>query len=966
MTDFSAAIHAPARTLSIRATLTLLTGYAFALTDSDILSYTLTEGVTGGDMLLGSALSAHGTLSLLSPDGAWKTGGAKLGSRTLMGASAEIEIGVLTDAGFVYKSAGSFIVSKVEAPEGEDVVTLSGYDALLHRFSPVFTDDLTYPCTLQSILTAISTQAGCIISGTPLCNAAVSITDRPDWGDGCTLRQALSFVAGAMGCFVRLSRSGPIEIVPVQAAGTRTFSAGDMHALTMEDGAFSFNRLRVLPRKSDAFTEAALDTSLPYGADNTLTIDDNPLFRHGSSELSALTNNLCEALRGLAFTPFSLTQSGDPTLEIGTHVTIESLDGTLHPAMIFAQTLSFRDGLTAQMSCDLDSSGVSLPRIVTSSGKISSAALTDGIIAARHIAAGAIDAEKISARSITADHIALGAITSDSGVIGSLSADNITAGKLSTDRLIVGGSEFSIVRALNQLANSLAQNNNTIDGGVLSDKSVDTSKVTDDFGAGLELSSNAAVLVLAGKLDGTNSHMELTEDAINMAGGEINIATNDLEIRGLDDGGEIMSLNPEGLSAKRVLVTESFSAPDVVMSHPSASAEWKGSIQASINALPKYLSVPTTLTVPAGTYAENVVIRGFMGNKLTIRLEKGVVINGDVTIVSCVGVEIIADALGDAAIHPRSAWTHPVSVYYTQYARLENLQISGYRGRTTANDGTNTVVSTYYSNVYMNGCCVEYSCNYGCLFQLGTFRCEGLIGGCAGSDPATNANLGRSILAYQGAHGCVLGGKVPMSVSGYGASLATLHEGSSLTATAGGMTYVEPEYVTKSFAISKHCTYLYGIRRIRDDQAVTFSQGHRDGYISGNNNWRIGAIWFAEAAAELAGRTIDSATLTLRRATGGWSNPVSVYLGTVALAESDFTSTLTPEFEPAATYPVGSLGREAEATYDVMDLMSAVQAGHAIGVFEPRSEYDGSWSPAYSTYYGVGSGYEPVLTVRYK
>lgn len=966
MTDFSTAIHAPARTLSIRATLTLLTGHAFALTSSDILSYTLTEGATGGNMLLGSALSAHGTLTLLSPDGAWKTGGSRLGSRTLMGASAEIEIGVLTSSGFVYKSAGSFIVSTIEAPEGEDVVTLSGYDALLHRFSPAFIDRLTYPCTLQSILAAIASQADCIITGTPLCNASVSITSRPDWGEGCTLRQALSYVAGAMGCFARLSRSGPVELVPLKADVQHTFDAGNMHALTLEDSVFSFNRLRVLPRKRDNYVDFVLNTALPYGADNTLTIDDNPLFRHGSSELNALSNNLCQALRGLVFTPFSLTQPGDPTVEIGTHATIQALDGTLHPALIFAQSLSFHDGLIAHLNCDLDNSGVSLPRIITSSGKLSSAALTDGIIAARHIAAGAIDAEKISARSITADHIALGAITSDSGVIGSLSADNITAGKLSTDRLIVGGSEFSIVRALNQLADSLAQNNNTIDGGVLSDKSITSSKVTDDFGAGLELSSNAAVLVLAGKLDGSNSHMELTEDAINMAGGEINIATNDLQIRGLDDGGEIMSLDPEGLSAKRVLVTESFSAPDVVMSHPSASAEWKGSIQLSINALPKYLSVPTTLTVPAGTYAENVVLRGFMGNKLTIRLSEGVVINGDITIVSCVGAEIIADALGDAAIHPRSASANVVSVYYTQYCQLKNLQLSGYRARTTASNGTATVVSSYYSNVYLKDCCIEYSCAYGCLFQLGTFRCEGLIGGCAGSDPATNANLGRSILAYQGAHGCVIGGKVPMAVNGYGASVATLLEGSSLTATAGGMTYVEPEYVTKAFTISKHCTYLYGVRRIRDDQAATFSQGHRDGYTGGNNNWRIGAIWFADAVAELAGKTVESATLTLRRATGGWSNPVPVYLGSVALAESDFTSTLTPTFTKAATYPVGSLGREAEATYDVTDLMSAIQSGHALGVFEPRDEYDGSWSPAYSTFYGVGSGFEPVLTVKYK
>ena len=964
MTDFTTAIAAPARTLSIRATLTLLTGYAFALTDSDILSYTLSEGATGGDILLGSALSAHGTLSLLSPDGAWKEGGAKLGSRTLMGASAEIEIGVMTSSGFVYESAGSFIVTGIEAPEGADVVTLSGYDALLHRFSPAFSDDLTYPCTLNSILHHIAAQADCVIAGTPLCNADVLISARPDWGEGCTLRQALSCVAGAMGCFVRLSRSGPVEIVPLQMESTRTLNAGSMFSLTLQDTRFSFNRLRVRPRNSDSHIDCVLDASLPYGADNTLTIDDNPLFRADSSELNTLVDHLCQALSGLSFTPFSLAHSGDPTIEIGTHMLIESLDGTQHPALVFSQRLSFAEGLTAHLACDMDSSGISLPRVITSSGKLSSAALTDGIIAARHIAAGAVDAEKISARAITADHIALGTITSESGVIGALSADSITAGKLSTDRLIVGGSEFSIVRALNQLANSLAQNNDSIDGGVLSDKSIDASKVTDDFGAGLELSSNAAVLLLAGKLDGTNSHMELTQDAINMVGGEINIATNDLQIRGLDDGGEIMSLDPEGLSAKRVVVTEAFSAPNVVMSHPVATAEWKGGIQKSLDALPKYLTQDTTLTVPAGTYVEDVAIKGFVGAGLTLQLSSGVNINGRVSISDCSRIGVEASTLGDAAIYPRSGGAYTIDINSCQYVLLDKLYISGYRGRASTSDGTDRGVQVFRSNVRMQNCCIEYTDNYAYYQELGTFFIHTVIGGSEGSDATTNANLGYSVRALNGAHGGMYLA-VPLSVSGYSSSAATLLP-VSVTPTAGGMEYVEPEYITQTFTLSKHCTYLYGVKRIRDDQATTFSQGYYGTYASGNNNWRIGAMWFADAASALSGKTIKSAKLTMRRASGGWSNAVPVYLGTVALAESDFTSTLTPTFNKAATYPVGNLARETEATYDVTALMSAIQAGQAIGVFEPRSEFSGNFSPAYTNFYGLGSGYEPVLTVEYK
>ena len=114
MPDYSA----PSRTLSVRAAMTLLTGHVFSLTADEILSYSLSEGASGGDMLLGSALSAHGTLTLLSPNGAWKKGGEKLGNRTLAGAEVRIEIGLEENGAFVYTPAGSFIVSRIEAAEG--------------------------------------------------------------------------------------------------------------------------------------------------------------------------------------------------------------------------------------------------------------------------------------------------------------------------------------------------------------------------------------------------------------------------------------------------------------------------------------------------------------------------------------------------------------------------------------------------------------------------------------------------------------------------------------------------------------------------------------------------------------------------------------------------------------------------------------------------------------------------------
>ena len=54
--DYQTAILAACRTLTARGSLTLTTGYTYALSADDILSFRFEEGVQGGDMLLGGAV----------------------------------------------------------------------------------------------------------------------------------------------------------------------------------------------------------------------------------------------------------------------------------------------------------------------------------------------------------------------------------------------------------------------------------------------------------------------------------------------------------------------------------------------------------------------------------------------------------------------------------------------------------------------------------------------------------------------------------------------------------------------------------------------------------------------------------------------------------------------------------------------------------------------------------------------
>jgi len=426
-------------------------------------------------------------------------------------------------------------------------------------------------------------------------------------------------------------------------------------------------------------------------------------------------------------------------------------------------------------------------------------------------------------------------------------------------------------------------------------------------------------------------------------------------------------IDETGVNAPRVVVTEEFFAPNAVLKNLSSTIPWKGSIQASLDAAPKWLTGYTELFVPAGTYQEDIVIRGFKGAQLGISLYQGVTINGSITIEQCDNVRIASSALGQAKIYPRDA-RNVISARNVGMLELNSLQISGYRQRASAQSGTATGVEMIGGVLDMSNCCVEYTRDYGVLFYMGASgTVNDCIGGLQGGDYSTNANLGYGILGSSGCHFAVLGRCPRGNTLPVSAWLSTVYGADAVTPTDGGMEYVAPTEITKTFAISKHCTYLYGVSRLRDDQSAQFGQGHYGGYATGGLNWRTGAMWFADATAELAGKTILSATLTLRRATGGFSNAVPVYLGYTPLTESNYTSTLTPSFTQSTNnYPGASISRESEMTYDVTQLMNAVKSGYAIALREPTRSYSGNYSPAYTQFYGKGSGFEPLLTVTYK
>ncbi len=438
-----------ARTLAIRGAITLATGAELPLTGADIRAVSLREGAEGA-IIPGATPGAHCDLTLVNAGGAWLQGGSVLRERTLMGATVALELGVLLSGGaYEYKPLCAFVVDETRAEERGAVIRLSGSDAATDALLAPFTDAQTYPRTLSQTLAHIAAQAGVTVTGELACNASAVLSAKPDWGEYCTLRQALSYVCAAGGCYVRAARDGAAAITPVCGGGAFTLSPAQYTALSLGGAQFAFNRVAISPIGGGDDVEAAINADLLRSADNTLAFSGNPVLDAAIADLPAICQGLVAALTGFSLESARLTWRGDPRAYPGDAITLTDTRGRERALRVRSQTITFADGLSFESECGVPPSS-SRARAITASGALNGLALArgtvggvaiaNGCIAARHVMAGSLDADCLSAGCVTADKLDAGSVTADKLVAGLIAADSglIADGAIQTAQIADG------------------------------------------------------------------------------------------------------------------------------------------------------------------------------------------------------------------------------------------------------------------------------------------------------------------------------------------------------------------------------------------------------------------------------------------------------------------------------------------------------------------------------------------------
>ena len=391
-------------------------------------------------LLPGDVLSASCTLDLVNDHGQWLPGGEYLGGRELIGATIMPEI----CSGEMRRAMGVYQVESAMVLEGEGRLRLRAFDSAAYELGGEFLDELAYPVNLDTLWRHAVGQSRYSWNGN-VPNGSAVIDAPPEWRDA-SLRAAMGWIAAAAGCFVRVDRSGSLELCPVNGGQEYALNSSVYFKLERECAAFGpVDSIRITPVGEDAAEKVY--TGSAQTCLQALTVKNNPIFMAGSAHLDALAEGMLAAVEGYGSASLRFDWRGDPELRIGDRVLIYDLQGRLAEGVLSRQTMRFNGGFSASCACAIPESGGSgVRRAITPEGGLNAAALV-GAVDGGLLSANSVTTAKLAAGSVTAEKLAAGAI--DAQVIEAVTAKigSLDAGDIQTDTLAAELARFGVITA---------------------------------------------------------------------------------------------------------------------------------------------------------------------------------------------------------------------------------------------------------------------------------------------------------------------------------------------------------------------------------------------------------------------------------------------------------------------------------------------------------------------------------------
>lgn len=337
------------------------------------------------------------------------------------------------------------------------------------------------------------------------------------------------------------------------------------------------------------------------------------------------------------------------------------------------------------------------------------------------------------------------------------------------------------------------------------------------------------------------------------------------------------------------------------------------------------------ITLACDQYGD-VTLRGMYGNNTALEIVGGYAINGNVTVVDCHAKKINFDG-----VTINSTAKDAVAIYSSAWVRIGGCTLN----TASAYDGVQiyggSIVMAYNTGIYnaANALNIDWGGRLDFLDLKGT---------------ATT---------YLWAKGCVVTGNGSRPSGNYvGQNVISNWSDMSTIAIDTGSGITPPTAVTTtSYTANVTGTYYPSGHWINSDNVIR--QGF-EGKTSTRKDY--GCMWFD--AGGLSGKTIKSATLTLKRISGrGRSGSVTLKLWTTTLTGKSGK----PTDSLVSIGEIGTIGNGVTATFNVpVSAISVIAAGGGFVLYteETANASGKDYSRNYAHFEGT-DGSAPVLTVTY-
>ena len=335
--EYLAAIRAMGRADRLMGTLTLDDGTQIPLSDANVEDGSVSiswECVSGEEIELGSATMAQLDMAIRT----------ELSRYVFYGAKIVLSYGVLLPGGTWYDvPLGAFTVA--EAERKSTLVEMTAYDNLL-AMDKDYGGKALYGTPFE-IFVAICEECGLELATTEeeflaMPNGSEKI--QVDETSGCkTWRDCAKVVAQMLGAFVVADRDGKVALRRYGKEKAVTIPRKNRFTTKMADYICSYMGLRVV---SSSGEYRAYDVNQEEGLE--LTIQDAPAWDYGMEEtLQARVDALLQEVIQIIYTPGDVTMTGDPALECGDLVELQTEDGVV-TTLITSMTWKYRGRMTVK------------------------------------------------------------------------------------------------------------------------------------------------------------------------------------------------------------------------------------------------------------------------------------------------------------------------------------------------------------------------------------------------------------------------------------------------------------------------------------------------------------------------------------------------------------------------------------------------------------------------------------------